>query len=295
MNSKQIDCILAVNTTGNFTRASELVHLTQPSLTYQIRMAEQEAGFAIFLRTSRGAVPTQAGLHLIQALEKSRQMIHHAVEMGKNERVAFRDTIKIGIPMRSVLYFLPEAMVRFQRQHPDINVVAGQIGWEDPATFLQGEFDLYCGMSDNVRNIPDISRTPLFQSQIYLVVNHRDPLAQKATAGIQDLAHRTLMVGGLAPLPLRELHTKVIESVPVNTYNSYDTLTCFIDLKAEKGIGLIPGSMNDHNGEFAWIPFQENVSLPYDLCWHKQDKRPALRAFVRMLKEVYRENDGFAL
>ena len=58
MNSKQIDCILEIAQTKNFNRAAENLFISQPTLTYQIKAAENEIGFPLFERSARGAVLT---------------------------------------------------------------------------------------------------------------------------------------------------------------------------------------------------------------------------------------------
>lgn len=48
MNTKQIRCILELARTQNFNRAAENLFISQPTLTYQLKAAEDEIGFAIF-------------------------------------------------------------------------------------------------------------------------------------------------------------------------------------------------------------------------------------------------------
>ena len=48
MNTKQIDAILELSKTLNFNRAAEKLYVSQPTLSYEIKEAEREIGFAIF-------------------------------------------------------------------------------------------------------------------------------------------------------------------------------------------------------------------------------------------------------
>jgi DNA-binding transcriptional LysR family regulator len=50
MTTKQIDYILELSQTLNFNRAAENMFISQPTLTYQIKLAEEEIGFNIFER-----------------------------------------------------------------------------------------------------------------------------------------------------------------------------------------------------------------------------------------------------
>ncbi|MDF5756960.1 LysR family transcriptional regulator [Spongiactinospora sp. TRM90649] len=55
---------LAVYRTGSFTKAAGLLSISQPAVTCQIRNLEKEIGQLLFLRTPRGAVPTEAAEEL---------------------------------------------------------------------------------------------------------------------------------------------------------------------------------------------------------------------------------------
>lgn len=61
MNTKQIDCVLELSSSLNFSKAAEALYISQPSLTYQIQSLETEIGFAVFERSAKGTILTPAG------------------------------------------------------------------------------------------------------------------------------------------------------------------------------------------------------------------------------------------
>ena len=70
MELHQLRYFVAVAETGNFTRASEKAHVSQPSLSQQISKLESEIGHKLFHRLGRKAVVTEAG---VAFLERARQ------------------------------------------------------------------------------------------------------------------------------------------------------------------------------------------------------------------------------
>ena len=60
MNLRQLKAFQAVCRTGSITRASELIHLSQPALTRQIQDLESFCGCKLFERTRHGIVLTDA-------------------------------------------------------------------------------------------------------------------------------------------------------------------------------------------------------------------------------------------
>ena len=60
VNTFQLSCFLQVAETLNFARAAEILHVTQPAVTQQIRSLEKELGVPLFHRTTRSVKLTQA-------------------------------------------------------------------------------------------------------------------------------------------------------------------------------------------------------------------------------------------
>ena len=61
MTTKQIDYCIELAHTLNFSRAADNMFVSQPTFSYQIRLLEDEVGFAIFERSGKGASLTPAG------------------------------------------------------------------------------------------------------------------------------------------------------------------------------------------------------------------------------------------
>ena len=122
MNSKQIDCILMLAQTLNFNRAAENLYITQPTLTYHIKTAEEEIGFPIFHRSGKGAALTPAGQQFCLVLGNLRDELKRAIEQGQNNSRRYHANLTVGLPMRSAIYFLPQAIEEFEHTHEGISV-----------------------------------------------------------------------------------------------------------------------------------------------------------------------------
>lgn len=66
---------LAVAEYGNFSLAAQACHVGQPALSQQIAKLEKELGVSLFYRSSRGAVPTEAGADFIRCAQEIIQLI----------------------------------------------------------------------------------------------------------------------------------------------------------------------------------------------------------------------------
>ncbi|MCH5265481.1 MAG: LysR family transcriptional regulator substrate-binding protein, partial [Lachnospiraceae bacterium] len=154
--------------------------------------------------------------------------------------------------------------------------------------FLKRETDILFALEENVRRVPDIQIHPFYQSPIYLISQPDDPLAKKKVVTVNDLAGRTLMVGGGSPIALRKVQQRVINSVEINYFNSADHDTTLINVAANLGICLAPGFLNDHNPDYAWTPFDCEERVSCVLCTHKDDTREIVQKLVKLMQEQYR-------
>ena len=103
------------------------------------------------------------------------------------------------------------------------------------------------------------------------------------------------MVGGGSPAALKAVQHRLIASGKIDYFNSADHDTTLTNVAAGRGVCLAPGFLNDHSGQFAWIPFDCAESFSCVLCTHREDKRQALASFLRILKTLYAEAAAFPL
>ena len=295
MNSKQIDYCIELARTMNFSRAAENMFVSQPTLSYQIRLLEEEVGFPIFERSGRGASLTPAGVQFVSFLTGMREDLKRAVEQGQNFSAKYRDSISMCMSVRQALYFLPEAMKTFARTFPAVQVVPVFRYGGSMEMFLENEADIVFALKEQTRQVAGIRVHELFESRIYLITGRDDPLAGKDLICEEDLYGRTLMVGGGSPAALRAVQHRLIASGRIDYFNSADHDTTLTNVAAGRGVCLAPGFLNDHSGQFAWIPFDCQESFSCVLCTHREDERESLRTFVSLLQKIYSETVAFPL
>jgi len=295
MTTKQIDYCIELARTLNFSRAADNLFVSQPTFSYQIKQLEEEVGFAIFERSGKGASLTPAGSQFVTFLSGMREDLKRAIEQGQNFSAKYRDSISISLMVRQAVYFLPEAMRLFSRSHPDVQITP-KFQYENGMDgFLNDETDILFSLKEHTRQIPGIVVHDLFTSRIYLITQRDDPLAAKDMVTESDLRGRTLMVGGGSPAALKAVQHRLIASGQISYFNSADHDTTLTNVAAGRGVCLAPGFLNDHSGQFAWVPFDCREHFSCVLCTHKNDNRPSLNAFLAELKELYRSAVAFPL
>ena len=295
MTTKQIDYCIELARTLNFSRAAENMFVSQPTFSYQMNLLEEEVGFTIFERSGKGAALTPAGAQFVGFLTGMRDDLKRAIEQGQNFGARYRDSISIIMPVRQAVFFLPEAMRNFEETRPDVQIVP-QFQYENRMdTFLKKDSDIIFTLKEEARQLPNILVHDLFESRIYLIAQRDDPLAEKNLIRESDLYGRTLMVGGGSPAALRSVQHRLIATEKIRYFNSADHDTTLTNVAAGRGVCLAPGFLNDHSGQFAWIPFDCRESFTCVLCTHREDRRESLSAFLEVLKKLYRDAVAFPL
>ena len=130
MNLRQLSYFVAITEHKSFLKASQALHISQPSVSAQINLLEQELSVQLFERRPAGTVLTPEGKdflvharHVLDAVEAARASLppHHAREVGQ---------VTIGIPgSLSAMLILPLIEI-VRRECPDVRlrVVAGLSG-----------------------------------------------------------------------------------------------------------------------------------------------------------------------
>ena len=295
MTSKQIDFCIELARTESFSKGAENLFVSQPTFSYQIKLLEEEVGFKIFERNGKGATLTPAGGQFVSYLSGMRDDMKRAIEQGQNFSARYHDNITISLMVRQAVYFLPEAIRIFESKNPGVQITP-RFQYEGGLdSFLKNESDILFTLKEHTKQLAGSTVHELFDSHIYLITDRKDPLSDKNTITDEDIYGRTLMVGGGSPELLRSIQQKLISSGKISYFNSPDHDSTLTNIAAGHGICLAPGFLNDHSGQFSWIPYDCNDSFHCVLLTHRNDTRKSLKIFIEILKELYDKAVAFPL
>lgn len=295
MTTKQMDYCIELARTQSFSRGSENMFVSQPTFSYQIKLLEEEVGFEIFVRNGKGATLTPAGEQFVTYLSNMREDMKRAIEQGQNFSAKYHDNITVSMMVRQAIYFLPEAIRIYEEQSPGVQITPLFQYDNGMDSFLKGESDIIFALREQTKQLAGTTAHELFESHIYLICDRNDPLATKNLITDDDIYGRTLMVGGGSPAALRSVQSKLISSGKIEYFNSPDHDTTLVNIAAGRGICLAPGFLNDHSGQFAWIPYDSKDVFHCVLVTHKADTRQSLSAFIDVLKKLYTDAVAFPL
>jgi len=112
----------AVAQARNFTRAADLVHLTQPGVSKHIKHMEDYLGVPLFDRLGRRVALTQAGEILLEATEEVFALVEAAEQRIRDLSGMRAGRIRVAASFPIAIYILPQVVAAFRKTYPAVNL-----------------------------------------------------------------------------------------------------------------------------------------------------------------------------
>jgi len=187
MEMHQVRYFLAVVRTGNFTRAAEECHVSQPSLTRAIKTLEGELGNELFYRERPGVVLTELGerMHPIlkQCFESALRARSIANAMKKGERGSLKLALSHSVAPGQITAHLAE--LRRVSPNTDVKLMRGTAD-ETLDMLKRGQAELAFA-STTADDWERFERWSLFEEGFHLLAHRDNPLASGKPIGIADV------------------------------------------------------------------------------------------------------------
>lgn len=228
----------------NVSEAAEALHTSQPGVSKQIRVLEDELGVQVFVRHGKRLVAvTEPGKAIIEIAERilsEAKNLKRAGEEFANEKLG---TLTIATTHTQARYALPKSVAAFKQKYPDVRLVIHQ---GNPTQIceqvLSGEADL-CVATEAISQYPEIASMPCYQWNRCVVVppGHKllqnKPLSLEAVAKFpiitydfafagRSLINKAFEAKGLAP-------NVILEALDADVIKTYVELGLGVGIMAE--------------------------------------------------------------
>ncbi|WP_028225146.1 LysR family transcriptional regulator [Paraburkholderia ferrariae] len=205
MTPEQLITFAAVADHRNISRAAEALHLSQPAVSGQLRLLQEEFGEALYQRDGRGVRLTPTGEQLAAYAARLRDSWRDAYAFRDALRGLERGTLRIGASTTPASYLLPYLVAAFHRRYPDVKLETTSGNTSDVVGML-GVLDIALIEGPVGEQLPpDTVAKPWHEDEIVAIMPRAHPLAAQAAAQGGKSAERiTLGALGDYPLVLRE-------------------------------------------------------------------------------------------
>ncbi|MCX5544408.1 LysR family transcriptional regulator [Paraburkholderia sp. CNPSo 3076] len=207
MTPEQLITFAAVAEHLNISRAALALHLSQPAVSGQLRLLQEEIGEPLYQRDGRGVRLTPTGEQLAGYAARLRDTWRDALTYRDALRGLERGTLRIGATTTPASYRLPYLMAQFHGCYPQVKLETSSGNTTDVAGML-GAVDIALIEGPVGEQLPpDTAVHPWHQDEIVAIVPRSHALASQLDAqGEAAAAMPAITVEALAqwPLVLRE-------------------------------------------------------------------------------------------
>lgn len=188
MDISSLQAFIAVARCASFSKASELLFITQPAVSKRVASLEDELGTRLFNRINRQISLTEAGKQL---LPKAQDLVNQAVDMQRfatnlNQDIA--GTLSIAISHHIALYRMPPILRAFNQQHPHVEL---DIQFEDSEQAFSAveRGDIEFAVITLPHALPaNLEAEIAWTDDLHIVVGLGHPLAQKKRLDLSTLS-----------------------------------------------------------------------------------------------------------
>ncbi len=180
MNIHGLKLFYQVAITGSFTKAAELMCISQPAVSSQIKKFEHEIGVPLFKQQGRGVVLTEFGAALAEKAQKLVSLEKHIESFIEDYRLAKAGTIHLVATYLPANFLIPKWATTFKGANEDVNLIITTTNTKDALEQLmhyKADIAIYGG---GVSERPEkVTWEELFEDELWFVVSADHPYANQ--------------------------------------------------------------------------------------------------------------------
>ena len=266
MLGSKLDTLLAVAEQQNFTKAAQLLSLTQPAVSHHISQLEAELGYPLFIRgkgrlhlTPQGEVTVKYARRFKALYENlQEELLHTQYHLTR---------LRVGVTHTSESNLTIEALAKCSSQNDNLSITIITDTIKNLYDKL-GNYELDLAIVEGAQHTPNFCSLMLDTDYLVCVVSVNSPLARKAMVTLPELKKQRMILR-LPTSATRMLFASTLSSMNDSIDNfdivlEVDNIATIKDLiRKNMGVSILPRSacMDElRKGKLAALPI-ENLSM----------------------------------
>ncbi|MGA9804673.1 MAG: LysR family transcriptional regulator [Terriglobales bacterium] len=193
INLDRLRIFQAVAETRSFTRAAEVVHLTQPGISKHIRQMEEYYGTLLFDRLGKKVALTHAGEILAEATQEIMASVTAAEQRIEELKGLRGGRLVIGASFALGIYLLPGVLAAFRKRYPAVEVTVDiSLSAKIMAKILANKLDL--GLVNQDTHDPRLHARQFMTDDLFVIIPRHHRWAKKKRIRPQELLGETFIV-----------------------------------------------------------------------------------------------------
>lgn len=240
MNSEQIQAFIYVALTGSFSKAGEILYLSQPSVSARVKALEDEMGANLFTRSGKLVKLSKEGETFLPFAKNILQNVQEGKLSIQNEFTKTEGELAVASVLVAANYILAPVMEQFHHAYPKIklNVYTGH---SHNVLDMVLKHEVSFGISRSV-NHPQIDTIHLRDDEMVLAVYPSHPFSARNTVTIEEVVKEPLILFNRGSLDWTLIHSAFTSlNVEPNVVMELDSIgLAKIMIKKKIGIAILP-------------------------------------------------------
>src|SRR4051794_7278847 len=269
--------------------AAARLYISQPALSQQIRVLEDQVGLPLFVRHPRGVALTEAGEAL---LREARELLERSDKLEKTVddlRRGSGESLRVALPPGAPSTVLPDLLAPLRERRPDASVDIRELTTPDQLAALHaGEIDL--GLVREPVDDPRLARRTLLVEPLGVCLPADHPLAGHESIALSDLAGDLFVcfprpwAPSLHDVLVDELRRLDIENARFQDSTSAGTTEGMV--AAGLGVTLSPRPWLEGASGIVWRPLAGTaIEIRTAAAWRRENRSPLLRELLAVLEQ----------
>ncbi len=287
---KQLKYFIAVAEIGNIGRAAKMLHLTQPPLSRQISLLENELEATLFVRHPKGVTLTPAGERFYMDSKRILAAISDAYQNVQDIIKGKAGQLSIGFMMHAAYNIIPQLTKKYLALYPDVSLHLEEVIPTELVKLIQsGKFDAAV-MLKTPYDV-GLNSLKLKEEKLCLALPTSHALAKMDTISGSDLANESFIATPWSVAPELRNTIKVYANQfgfePKVILETQLQQTIINMVAEELGVALVPEPLK--KVQTPNVTFRDIANAPtveYVIVWRKDSLNPALEKLIDGLKNL---------
>lgn len=232
LDLKRMQYLEAVYRCRNFTKASEMLHVSQPAISNAINAVEADLKVKLMIRNSKNVTFTYEGEQVMERIMKVLELYRETEDMIRDLSDSVEHRLRLGISYAMTRQIIPQVFSNFMHLYPN-----ARISWDEGSMnkhvdlLRQDQLDIAYNGLPTGEAAEGLRMIPVSVAEIYAVLHPEHALAQMDRVPLPALCRE--------PLVMMDTHSKVCELMTAefeklrltpNIIFNYSQIACMADM-----------------------------------------------------------------
>ncbi len=284
MKLHQLRYLVAVVENGlNITAAAQRLHTSQPGVSKQLKLLEDELGFGIFMREGRALTRlTPAGVQIVERAQRILAEIRAIRRLSEDLRNESGGTLSIGTTHTQARYVLPGVIRAFRERYPDVQLHLHQGTSEQIASMMAHDQIDFAIATGSQELFPDVTLLPLYRWHRTVVVPRGHALEREKRLTLKALASYPIITYSFSfkgPSSLNQIFaTAGLEPNVALTARDADVIKTYVRLGL--GVGIVATMAIERGADDDLVAIDAAHIFPTHTTWVGVRQGTLLRKYM---------------